>query len=442
MNTVSLVGSISRLAGGMFESVRRLNRELLHESARIPERQLSVGFPQSNRLAQSVARPGMTVQVLSLRDEFSERDLGAWAPVPVRLFGCYGPRAFGFAPALARELDQLKPDLVHVHGLWQFSSAAARAWHGKTRKPYLVSPHGMLEPWALRNSAWKKALGWFAFERTHLSSARCIRALCENEACAIRGLGLTNPICVIPNGVDIPPLGNRSNNGKLSDGAELETAAKEIQYAEAFNHLKASRKLLLYLGRIHPKKGLPNLLKAWAGLRASAEWVLVIAGWDQQGHEGELRRLADELHIGWSDGTSEIRADTSLLFPGPQFGAAKEEWLRRCDGFILPSFGEGVPTAVLEAWAHGKPVLMTPQCNLPEGFATAAALCIEPSPDSIAGGLQEFFRLNAREREEIGSRGLALVSANFAWWRLAADLKAVYRWVAAAGPKPACVLTS
>jgi poly(glycerol-phosphate) alpha-glucosyltransferase len=204
----------------------------------------------------------------------------------------------------------------------------------------------------------------------------------------------------------------------------------------------SGNKLLLYLGRMHPKKGLSNLLRAWAKLRGSEDWVLAVAGWDQAGHEAELKRLASELEIYWADKRSQPHCPASVLFLGPQFATAKKALLARCDAFILPSFSEGVPMAVLEAWSYAKPVLMTPQCNLPEGFAAHAAIEIESEPDAIADGLKELFRANTSTLGEIGSRGRALVASHFAWPKIAADLKKVYYWMVGGGSKPDCILTS
>ena len=94
---------------------------------------------------------------------------------------------------------------------------------------------------------------------------------------------------------------------------------------------------------------------------------------------------------------------------------------------------------ILEAWARGKLVLMTPQCNLPEGFAAGAALCIDPEPDAIAAGLRELFSLENPTREQMGLSGLALVSRRFAWPQIASELRAVYYWMTGVGPKPDCV---
>jgi poly(glycerol-phosphate) alpha-glucosyltransferase len=125
-----------------------------------------------------------------------------------------------------------------------------------------------------------------------------------------------------------------------------------------------------------------------------------------------------------------------VVFLGPQFGEDKAACYRNCDAFILPSFSEGLPMVVLEAWAYGKPVLMTPECNLPEGFATGAAIRIETSVDGIAQGLNELFRTPHSALRTLGDNGLRLVREQFAWPKVAAEMKSVYEWVLGGGPRP------
>jgi poly(glycerol-phosphate) alpha-glucosyltransferase len=419
MKTVSLAGSVSRCAGGLFESVRRLDQELINPSGTLNGR-------NGEKIKPGVDDP-IHVMAIGLRDEFTEIDIPAWHPVPVRALAIRGPKCLGYAAGLCRVLKAENPDLVHVHGLWQYSSLAALQWHRKSCKPYIVSPHGMLDPWALGNSAWKKRLAWFAYERSHLRRAGCIRALCQSEAAAIKACGLGNPICVIPNGIDLPD----DKKGACEDapGHGIEQC------------MPGTQNVLLYLGRIHPKKGLTMLLRAWAELQRPHDWVLVIAGWDQAGHEAELKCLAGDLGIDWAELRREPSARASLFFAGPQFGVAKRNWFRRCDAVILPSLSEGLPMVVLEAWAYSKPVLMTPQCNLPEGMTAGAAIPIEPSVEAIAAGLHKLFRTDEATRKSIGACGRELVKRKFAWPKIVADLKAVYRWLGGNSARPDCVLS-
>ena len=438
MNTVSIVGSLSRRAGGLFESVRRLHQELLRQSARDENFRHARFSTMRRERTETKQKAPISIRVLGLQDPFTEQDLHAWEPVPVHAFKTHGPAAFGYSPALCRELFAVEPELVHLHGLWQFNSVAALLWRRQTGRPLIVSPHGMLDRWALKNSSFRKLLTWIAYERGHLRSATCIRALCQAEATSIRALGLRNPVCIIPNGVDLPTETLRERTDDIQEIDKhrgLRRANSSVP-----DLLLQKRKALLYLGRIHPKKGLVNLLRAWGKMPQLHEWVLVIAGWDQGGHEVQLKQLASELGIRWTESDGLFDPAISLLFAGPQFGADKHRWFQRCDAVILPSFSEGLPMVVLEAWAHRKLVLMTPQCNLPEGYAAGAAFSISPETEAISIGLERLFQSNRETVERMGLRGYGLVSARFAWPQIAAELKSVYCWMSGAGPKPECVL--
>jgi poly(glycerol-phosphate) alpha-glucosyltransferase len=157
-------------------------------------------------------------------------------------------------------------------------------------------------------------------------------------------------------------------------------------------------------------------------------WTLVIAGEDEDRHELVLRRMIVELGI-----------EDSVLLPGPLFNEKKASALEGAEAFVLPSFSEGLPNAVLEAWAWRLPVLMTPQCNLPEGFAEGAAVRVEPDAESLGVGLKTLFHMSDSEREEMGVRGWRLVEERFSWPRVAGQMVSVYNWMLGAGPRPDCV---
>jgi len=426
IRTANMTMSVSRNAGGLFESVRRL--------------------------VQSLEVTGIEVRVFGVRDEFTDTDITAWNPVTVEAFQPTWPAKFGYSPRFLEELLAFEPDLSHSHGIWVYPSIATNTYSTRKHRPYIISAHGMLDPWAIRNSRWKKAIAHFLYEGAHLRGARCLRALCESEARAMRQAGLKNDIAVIPNGID-PPAGPPPGSAPWADLIE------------------SGKKVLLYLGRIHPKKGLANLIRAWAAVngkqkaesrKQESEWVLAIAGWDEIGHEAELKRLATELEIQWSDarehpspreiaasisqGNSNIQHPTSskppsVVFLGPQFGEGKAACYHYCDAFVLPSFSEGVPMVVLEAWVNSKPVLMTPQCNLPEGFSSGAALKVEPTVEGVTEGLNEFWRMTDAERAVMGSRGHALAAERFVWPKIAAQMKELYEWILGGGEKPGWVQT-
>ena len=378
-----LTGPVSRRGGGVSDVVRSLGKSLADVS-------------------------GSPVPVFGIQDAETEADLAGWGKVPLVAFPTAGPAAFGFAPQMGRALEAAHPDLLHVHGLWMYPSIASQRWAKGTR-PYVITPHGMLDPWAVNNSRWKKRLAGVLFENRHLRGAACLHALNLEEAAAFRAYGLKNPICVIPNGVDLP-------------------LSREPGTPSWKAKLPADSRVLFYIGRLHPKKGLEILLRAWSATAAQARasgWHLVIAGWDQRGHEQELRALAAAEGLG-----------DSVHFIGPQFGDAKSASFQAADAFVLPSLSEGLPMTVLEAWSYGLPVLMTPQCNLQSGFEAGAALPMEPNADSVAGQLSVLFEMRDADRRAIGARGLELVKQRHQWPSIAAQMIAVYEWTLGLGPRP------
>jgi poly(glycerol-phosphate) alpha-glucosyltransferase len=269
----------------------------------------------------------------------------------------------------------------------------------------------MLDPWALHNSRWKKIIAGFAFERRHLKNAACIHAINRGEAAAIRAFGLKNPICIIPNGVEVP----------ASNAAD-----RTPPWA---TDMVGNRKVLLYLGRLHPKKGLSILLRGWKeAFKHEQDWILVIAGWDQGGHRRELEQLTRELKIAGS-----------VQFTGPLFGKARDTAYQNADAFVLPSLSEGQPLVVLEAWSHARPVLMTQECNLPEGFENGAAIRMSATVEGVAGALGKLFASEKSALEEMGCRGRDLVICNFSWSQIASQMFAVYKWLLGHSAPPECV---
>lgn len=388
MKLTFLTASVSRNAGGLFQSVRRL--------------------------AQSVQSSGGQVSVLGVDDEHTVQDIQSWHPLSIQTYPVIGPDRFHFAPKLIGALTENAPDVLSSHGLWNYTSVATVRWHRRTGKPYIVHPHGMLDSWAVQNAQWKKLFSELLYEKRNLQQAACIRALCESEAQAIRAYGLKNPICVIPNGIDPPRLARG-----WADAGPLAAMKRD------------GFKVLLYLGRIHPKKGLPNLLRAWKAAATESGnaggWLLAIAGWEEGGHEAELKRLAKDIQV------------PSVIFLGPQFGEAKAASYFHSDAFILPSFSEGLPMAVLEAWSYAKPVVITPGCNLPEGVAAGAALGIEPDVESIRRGLTQLFEMSEAQRQAMGTSGRTLVAERFAWPGIAREMQAVAQWLLGGGPPSECI---
>ena len=414
MKVAQLAFSLSNRAGGVFE--------------------IQLG------LSLALRKLGVDVVALGLQDDLTQRDAFRWGGIPTKCLPVSGPRFFGYANDFDQALENMRPDLCHLHTLWMYPGIAMKNWSRRHNRPYMVTPNGMLEPWALANSGWKKKLAAFFYEKEMLQGAACLQANTLKEADDFRAYGLRQRIEVVPNGVDLPEL----------------LTTEDTESTEG-------KKRLLFLGRIHPKKGLLGALRAWAELRNSpsairdsAEWQFVIAGWDQGGHEAQLKALCGDLGLkiasvfshggtGNTEGQNlklnsyklktpspEVEA-ADVLFFGPAFGEEKDALLRSADAFVLPSFSEGLPMSVLEAWSYGLPVVMTPECNLPEGFAKQSALEIRSGEGSFQGsdfsfqqGLRTLIEMTEAQRWEMGMRGRRLVEDRFTWPKVAEQMMEVY----------------
>lgn len=360
-------------------------------------------------LAQAVRRKRYDVAVAAY-DSFE--DVDCWEGLDLRMIQAKQFAGVHFYGDLPMILTQQSPDLVHTHGLWLRSSAQSHCWCKSSRTPYVISPHGMLDSWAVKNSSWKKKLAGLWFEYAHLNGAACLHALCDSEADSIRQFGQKNPVCVIPNGIELP----------IIEGSQAQPP-----------WLSSERKALLFMGRLHPKKGIPLLLEAWASLKkrnpsVSDEWFLAVAGWSEMGHREELELKVNSL------GISE-----DVEFLGGLHKDSKEAALSNASGFVLPSYSEGLPMSILEAWSYRLPVLMTDECHLPDGFSAGAAIRLETNVSSIEEGLSDFFEMNPIDQLAMGNQGFQLVEQQFTWDQVATKMLGVYDWLLGGGDAPESV---
>lgn len=378
-----VTGSLSQAGGGLFHSVR------------IPAKALTVR--------------GADVTVYGLRDDLFEAARPDWNGVRVECFDIRGPARLGFSPTMLRSVLTTSHDVLHTHGIWAFPSHVTDSWRRRHRKPTIISPRGMLDPWAVQRSAVKKGLLRLLYEDANLHGAFALHALNSNEAAAFRAFGLRNPVAIIPNAVDLP---------------DVSKSHPTPPYAA-----NDQRKVLLFLSRVHPKKGLFELVDAWRHLVAASpatasEWRLVIAGWDDGGHLEALAAL--------------IRAqamERHVALVGPLYGAPKADALAHASAFVLPSYSEGLPMSVLEAWSWQLPVFMTAACNLPDGFASGAAIAIPNQPAAMADIMRSALN-DASGLAVMGSAGRALVEQRYTWDRVVADMEQMYRWAIGGGPEP------
>lgn len=277
-----------------------------------------------------------------------------------------------FAPAPGQWLTLLsevrRAELVHVHGLWTAPTSAAAAMARSFRKPYVLTPHGMLDRWSMRRSAAKKRLYARAVERRTLSGAAAIHFFNEEEAAEARAFGALPPSFELPNGVDV------SGFAALPGRAEL---------LRRFS-VRGDLRIALFLGRVHSKKGFDVLLPALAAVVGT---LLVVAGPDEGGYRREVERLAAELSV-----------TDRVVFVGPVEGEDKRTLLGGSDFFVLPSHQEGDSVAIKEALAAGLPVLISNRCHFHEVEREGAGLVVNDDPAAVTGALRGLSALSSEAR--------------------------------------------
>ena len=341
--------------------------------------------------------PDMEMHVFGTLDPGNPAAAQGWGP-RVQGFDVTGPQAGQYAPGMAPAIAALAPDIVDVQGIWTYPSLANLRHARRTGTPYLVTPRGMLDPWARRNSAWKKKIAGTLFEQAHLKGACALRATAEMEAQYFRDMGLTNPIAVVPNGLTLPDLAPRSDRDLRS---------------------------ILFLSRIHPKKGVDFLLQAWATLQAEfPDWEIVIAGIDENGHEADLKALTRNL------GLSRVR------FVGEAHGDAKQKLYRDADLFVLPTHAENFGLVVAEALAQETPVITTRNAPWQGLESEACGWWIDLDQGLLTDTLRQALSRPAQDLAAMGRRGRAWVQRDFAMSQVAEKMREVYLWAARRGARP------
>lgn len=394
MRVVHVIGSLAPAAGGPPAIALRLAAGQLLAGARV--RLLTNEHPPETDgiLPKRALSPGQELVIDVLP-----------SPIP---FGIFRNRTDG-----VRLRDLVAgADVIHLHGIWEpLLLAAARAARCLS-VPYVVMPHGMLDPWSLAQKRWKKRAALALGYRRMLNAAAALHLGNADEAMLIAPLGLTSPQRIIPNGVfleEIEPLplpGEfRSRHRELSD-----------------------RPFVLFLSRLHYKKGLDHLAEAFRLIAADMPSVqLVVAGPDDGARADFETRMA----------TCGLTARVHIV--GPLYGREKLAAFVDADCFCLPSRQEGFSIAILEALACGTPVVISENCHFPEVGAAGAGRVVPLDPPAIAVAIREVLN-DEPLRKQMAASGRALIERRYTWQRVAAmciDLYAAVsrKRLAAAGGK-------
>jgi len=359
-------------------------------------------------LSGELARLGCSVALFHLSYP-GMRPMTAPAGVEVRGF----PRTFsptwGCSRSMGRELRRRigEFDVVHVHGVWQYPCFAACAACRRMGVPYVLRPAGAFEPWCLRQAALKKALYERLVERRNLLGAAALHATSFQEAMNLARRGVSGKIAVIPNGV----------SERL-----VEAGGDAGAFRQRFG-LEQSTPLVLFLSRLHPKKGLDILAESFSiVLRRVPQARLVVAG---RAAPGYLRSVVEMLR------RRGIAAST--IIAGDLHGQEKVAAFRAADVFVLPSRSENFGIVVVEAMACGTPVVVSRETPWSEVEERGAGRWVQLRPEAFAGHILEVLQ-NRDLRGRMGESGRALVRQKYTWPRIAERVLELYRAVVALGP--------
>jgi glycosyltransferase involved in cell wall biosynthesis len=367
-------------------------------------------------MARAVAQLGHEVSIYTTNQDGPGElpvplDRPVWREgVEVRYFPIQTPRFWGTSLPLARALRRKVPasDLVHIHSLYLFHNLVAGHWCRRFRVPYLVRPHGTLDPFIYRRHRGRKRLLEHLFEHRNIRRAAALHFTTAEEAKLAAPFTFQTPGLVVPLGINFEEFAVLPEPGKF-----------RCRYPEI-----GDRHIILFFGRINFKKGLDILAQAFGAVaRRRTDVHLVIAGPDNEGWGGRVRTWLGE------EGVLDRATFTGMLL-GPE----KLAVLRDASLFVLPSYSENFGLAVIEAMAAGLPVIISDQVNIWQEVQVSGAGRVIPV-DSAALAAQILELLDEPETaRRLGQQGRSLVEARFQWAQIARSLAAAYERIIAAHP--------
>lgn len=286
-------------------------------------------------------------------------------------------------------LNEIRPDVVHSNCCWMPGSALVQRWSQDKGYKVVLSPHGMLEPWIMRRHYWtKKWLALRLYQKTAVRNADCIHATAESENDNLLRLGWNSRISVVANGVDV---------GSIKMKTSWRRTGK-----------------ILFLSRIHPKKGIEFLIEALA--QVGGELQCLIAGEGEEKYIESLKVLASQLGV----------ADR-VHFLGGIYGEKKWSCFQEADAFVLPTYSENFGIVVAEALASGTPVITTTGTPWEELNTEHCGWWVGIGTDALVDALNAYLSLSEEELEVMGRNGRRLVEERYSSRKVAEDMLTLYQ---------------
>ena len=290
---------------------------------------------------------------------------------------------------------------IHGHGNWYpLVNAVCRSAH-KVQIPYTIAPHGMLDHWCMQQKTLKKSISLTLGLRTVLNNATFIHCLNKHEADEVANNRIQAPLKIIPNGIDL-------------SYREIENISNTLN--QNINQLINEGPAILFLSRIHFKKGLDYLVKSFdkAQPNLPPNTNLIIAGPD----DNYLSQLNDIIN--------SLTAKSHIHVIGPVYGSSKFELIRKASCFALTSRQEGFSVAILEALTCKTPVIVSHDCHFPELEQYDAGLCVPLDTDTIAQTFIKFFS-NPNLAKTLQDNAYDLVNTQYQWQHIAQKCINLYK---------------
>lgn len=292
-------------------------------------------------------------------------------------------------------------DVIHGQCIWEPLFHHMRVIGDKYHIPFLLSPRGTLEPWCLNQKKWKKKIARWLYQNKDLRHCACIYATAEMEAKHVRELGFKNPISVIPNGI-------------------------ETSYYPCRHDPSGVEKQVLFLSRIHPKKGIEVLLSAWKNIHHKyPEWNLRIVGLGEEAYVHSLEQRIESMSL-----ASSVRISPAL------FGDEKIAMYQKSSLFVLPSYSENFGMVIAEALSCGLPVITTDNTPWTLLNDSKTGWCISLNEENLTRALDEALSMDSEDLYRMGQEGSRVVYELFDYHSVAERNRDLYNWIYRGGDAP------
>lgn len=302
---------------------------------------------------------------------------------------------------IANYLADERFDLIQIQSMWDLPYHKVMVEARKLSIPYIVTPRGMLEPWSLSQKKWKKKLAWWLYQRNDVQKSACVFTTAKMEADHVGELGITTSKAIIPNGIE-------------TDGYPCKSSVGHV------------KKQVLFLSRIHVKKGIELLFEAWKRIHTDyQDWQLLVIGNGETEYIHSLENRVESLGL----------KDSIKILP-PVFGEAKIKVYQESALFCLPSFSENFGMVIAEAMSCGTPVITTTNCPWEILNETNTGWCIDLSVDNLEHALREAMWMDANALYDMGQKASKLIFDNFDYRSITRKTLRLYEWLLNGGEKP------